>query len=577
MRGLKLAAVLLAILMTFVVFAPLSLAAEPNTIVSNSADWKDVYSVMLFASLTQRQATFLVSDRHALLLPEYLTPDTHIWVISSPNNEFTIGYDSYLRTRGFTTEGFEYDNVNLELAKQTDMKNFIIVDDSYGYNSVAVAPYAVVSKSYVLFADSTNIDQIDSFLTDRNPDKVLIYGHVDRTVKDALAKYSPEIINKDGDRFANNVEILKKYQDIAHAKQVILTNGEFIEQEIMSGKEPVIFIGRTNVPDVTREYIQGSDISVGVLIGNELVSTATFVRRELGISVFVKFARSARNPAGSISQVEALDMFYLPTYSVEIVIDSVSYNKATRQLEIVFRNTKDVAAYFKGTYTITNADGTRQTVGDAEPIFIEPNSYKTVTYVVDGFTENSVIDAYVIYGESKNSLENVIQEQFCMACSKKFSMIDVIDNCQLNLTSVSYNLPRKLFYAEIENIGPVGCYLDIELVDVMVAAERVTYHLTDVAYVDAGQSKELRIKGALEQDDIQDNQFVNAKVYYGQRQNGLVKILEGRFPLLIITQAFSAMTIISYALLAVIIIILALLLWLFFAKRRRKRKSYDNQ
>lgn len=575
MRGLKLVSVFLAIVMTFVVFAQFSLAAEPNTIVSNSADWKDVYSVMLFASLTNRQATFLVSDRHAILLPESLAANSHIWVISSPQNEFTVGYDSYLRTRGFTTEGFEYDNVNLELARQTDINNFVIVDDSYGYNSIAVAPYAIVSKSFVLFADSTNIDQIDSFLTDRPPEKIVVYGHVDRAVNDALAKYNPEIINKDGDRFANNVEILKKYQALTNAKQAILTNGEFIEQEIMSGKEPVVFIGRTNVPDVIREYIQGSDISVGVLIGNELVGTATFVRRELGISVFVKFARSARDPAGSISQVEALDMFYLPTYPLEIVIDSVSYNQATRQLEIVFRNTRNVAAYFKGTYTITNADGTRQTVGDAEAIFIEPNSYKTMTYVVDGFTENSAVDAYVIYGESKNSLENVIQEQFCISCSKKISMIDVIDNCQLNLISVSYNLPRKLFLAEIENTGAVGCYLDLELVDLLVAAERVTYHLIDVAYVDAGQSKELRIKGALEEDDMEDNKFVNAKLYYGQRQNGLVKLLEGRFPLVILTQAFSAMTIVSYALLAVIIFILALILWLFFVKRRKKRKSHS--
>jgi hypothetical protein len=574
MRGLRLVALLLLLAITFSMLPSNANAAEPNTIVSNSADWIDVYSVMLYGSLTNRQTTFLVSDKHALLLPEYLQANSHIWVISSPQNEFTVGYDSYLKTLGFTTEGFEYNDVNLELAKKLDTKNFVVIDGSYGYNAVSVAPYAVVSKSYVLFADATNIDKVDAFLSERNPEKVLIYGHVDRTVKDALQKYSPELINEDGDRFANNIDILKKYQDIAHAKQVILTNGEFIEQEIMSGKEPVVFIGRTNVPDVTRTYIQGSDISVGVLIGNELVNTATFVRRQLGISVFVKFARSSRSPSGSISQVEALDMFYLPTYSLELVIDSVNYNKATKQLEIVFRNTKDLAAYFKGTYTIKLGDGTTITVGDAEPVFIEPNSYKTMTYVVDGFGEDASVAAYVIYGESKNSLENVIDEQYCLSCDKKISMIDVIDNCQLNLTSVSYNLPRKLFLADIENTGAVPCYVDMELIDVIVAAERVTYQLADVAYIEPGQSKQLRIKGALEEDDIADNQFVNAKVYYGQRQNGLIKIIEGRFPLVIITQAFSALTIISYAVLAVIIILLALILWLLLAKRRKRK--HDN-
>jgi hypothetical protein len=572
MRGLRYIAIFLGILLAFTLM-PAAFAAEPDTIVSNSADWKDVYSVMLFGSLTNRPATFLVSDRHAILLPDYLPANGHIWVISSPGKEFTVSYDGYLKTKGFSTEGFSYANVNLELARESNTKKFIILDGSYGYNAISVAPYAVASKSFVLFADATNIDEVDTFLSETNPNKVVIYGHVDRQVKDALQKYSPETINNDGDRFANNVEIIKKYQEIAHAKQVILTNGEFIEQEIMSGKEPVVFIGRTNVPDITREYIQSTDISVGVLIGNELVSTATFVRRELGISVFAKFARSARSPSGSISQVEALDMFYLPTYSIELVIDSISYNKATRQLEVVLRNTKNVAAYFKGTYTITNADGSRLTVGDAEPIFIEPNSYRAVVYSLENFGENSVIDAYVIYGESKNSLENVIQEQYCLSCAKKFSMIDVIDNCKLNLTAVSYNLPRKLFNVQVDNIGPVGCYVDLEIVDAIVAAERVTYQLTDVAFLDPGETKELKIKGALEQDDLVDNQFVNVKAFYGQRQNALVKIIEGRFPLILVTQAFSAFTLISYAMLAIIILLLALILWLILAKRRKRKEN----
>ena len=73
----------------------------------------------------------------------------------------------------------------------------------------------------------------------------MIYGNVDREVKNTLAKYNPEIINKEGDRFLNNIEIVK-ISEIKHSKQAVLTNGEFIEQEIMSGSEPVVFIGTNN-------------------------------------------------------------------------------------------------------------------------------------------------------------------------------------------------------------------------------------------------------------------------------------------------------------------------------------------
>ena len=37
----------------------------------------------------------------------------------------------------------------------------------------------------------------------------------------------------------------------------------------------MLFTGRENVPDQIKEYLKNSDISVGVLIGNELVGAAT--------------------------------------------------------------------------------------------------------------------------------------------------------------------------------------------------------------------------------------------------------------------------------------------------------------
>ncbi len=506
--------------------------ADPERIISNSADWRDVYSVMLYGSLLSKPVNFLVSEKHGALLVNSIAPNARLWVISSKKVPYTTGYNSYLEGKGFTVENFEYDSVNLEIAKRLSTKSFLIVDDSYGYNAISVAPYAVASSSYVLFADEKNIDKVDSFLSGRNPTKVLIYGHVDRAVKNALSKYNPETINKDGDRFANNIEIVKRYQELSHSKQVVLTNGEFIENEIMQGQEPVIFIGRNNVPDIVRSYISDSGVTVGVLIGNELVNTATFIRRQVGISVFVKYARSARQPTGSVSQVEGLDAFYLPTYSLNLEIDSLTYNKANKQLEVVLRNTQDQAAYFKGTYTLTSQGGAKLTVGDADAIFIEPNSFKTVTYALEGLDESAAVGAYIIYGESRNSLEKVISEQYCLSCEKKFSAVDIIDSCDMNMTQLSYNVQRKTFLAEVTNIGKIGCYADIELADVVVAGEKVTYHLKDVAFLDSSETKALKIKGGLEREDLGDNQLVDVKLFYGQRQNSLTKLIEKRFPLL---------------------------------------------
>jgi len=111
-----------------------------------------------------------------------------------------------------------------------------------------------------------------------------------------------------------------------------MSNGEFIEASIMSGDDPVIFIGKSTVPQQIQDYIKTSGFQVSVLIGNELINSATAIRRQLGISVFVKFAQGSRTPTGPIATVEDLDKFPMPRYAVDMGIYSIMYNKATGSL-----------------------------------------------------------------------------------------------------------------------------------------------------------------------------------------------------------------------------------------------------
>ncbi len=550
-------AVIAAALLSTAVFAE-----DPDRIISNSEDWKDVYSVILYGNLIGKPANFLVSDRHATLILNSISKDSHIWAISSRKVPQVVGYKNFLESRGYSSEEFVYENANLEIAERLeDIKNFIVIDDSYGYNAISVAPYAVITQTYVLFADRSNINEIDSFLSGRNPDKVIIYGNVDREVRNTLQKYNPEIINKDGDRFLNNIEIAKKYQEIRHAKQAVLTNGEFIEQEVMSGSEPVIFIGTNNVPDATREYVQGSDIDVGVLIGNELVGTATFIRRQMGISVFVKFAQGARSPQGSISQVEALDMFYLPTYSLNLEIQSIKFNRATNKLEVTLRNTVDQAIYFIGSYSLAASDGSRQTVGDIGANFIDGNEVKTLTYDAENIPEGDLsVEVFIIYGESKGSLEKEIRK------TMRVESVRILDECEIEVTELSFRPGSRTFYANVENTGSVDCYVDMELVDLVIAGERKTFALESITELPSGSNKNLRIKvEEIEDEDLEDNQEVRVRAYYGEREDTLFKTQDKNLPLIIKGPDY-----LTYSLALVIIVLLILIIW----KRRKKKEEH---
>lgn len=549
--------VLLIIILLF------ALNAFADQIIVNSADWKDVYSGMLYGSLKGETAGFLVSDKHSTLILGTIPKGTSIRAISSADAPFVVGYKSILESRGYIGEEDIYDNVNLELAGELDVNNFIIVDDSYGYNAISVAPYAVVSDSYVLFADRNNIRDIASFLGTRTVDKLLIYGQVDREVRNALAVYTPELINKEGDRFANNIEVVKKYQEIKNAKQVLLTNGEFIEKEIMSGVEPVIFIGANNVPDQVREYIQGTDIDVGVLVGNELVGTATYIRRNVGISVFVKFAQGARVSKGAISQVEALDMFYLPVYTLNIEVDSIRYNRATNQLEINIKNTEEQAVYFKGSYSLKASDGSQQSVGDINPIFLDGNELKTVVYDVERMPEGIITaDIYIIFGESKGSMDKVLD------LTMEVETVDVFDNCEIDLKNLVYDKRKGIFYITIENIGKVGCFVDTEIIDLLIDGQTRSFGADEVLHIKDGKKKKQKIKVKLTEEDIEENEIVTVRAYYGERENSLVKIIEAEFEL--------KLKGIDYAFYSLLIIIILLLFLIFWRRRKDKKKKHSS-
>lgn len=548
-----------------VILSGFAAAAEPDRILSNSEDWRDVYTIMQYGTLQGKTTNFLVSNKHATLIMNQISKTSHIWVISSKDVPYVVGYEALLNSKGFSAEEFEYDNINLELAELlTDVNKFIIIDDSYGYNAISVAPYAATTNSFVLFADSDNIRDVENFLEGRDVESIIIYGQVDREVKNALEQYNPDIINEEGDRFLNNIEIVKRYQELNHAKQTILTNGEFIEQEIMSGSQPVIFIGTNNVPDVIREYIQSSEIEVGVLIGNELVGTATTIRRQVGISVFVKFAQGSRAPQGRISQVEALDMYYLPIYNLNIEVDNIKYNRATNKLEVTLRNTEDLAAYFIGTYSLTASDGSRQTIGDVGANFIDGEQLKTVVYDVDPMPDGKIsVDVFIIYGESKGSLEKEIRMTI------EVETVKVMDNCQIQINGVGLNTPRKIFYVETENIGTVDCYVDMEIIDLVVAGQKTTYGLEQVSTIKAGQKKDLRIKiEDFEKEDLEDNERITVRAYYGERENSLVQILEGTFDVTV-----RGVDYVFWGLLVVIVVILFLIFW----KRKKKKEEEDKK
>jgi hypothetical protein len=547
-------------------FLPVINAQEKNFdhVVSNSEKWQDVYSSMIYATLNNVGSDFLVSTPHGDVLLNNINKNNRIKVITSSKNPYVFNYLNTIRLRKFAepTEMIT-ENANIDLIKEMpEINNFIIVGDSYGFNAIAVTPYAIITKSWVFLSNRLNIYELDGVLSTKNINKIIIYGYVDKEVRNVLSKYNPEIIDNN-DRFKDNIEIVKKYIELKPVKQVAFTNGEFIEKELMNGLEPVLFTGKENVPDEINEYLKTSDIEVGVLVGNDLVGAATNIKRSSGINVMVKFARGARAETSGVSLIEGLDLFPLPTPSIKITVYSIRYNRATNLLEVTYKSDSNAPAYIKGTFTLSSG-GENTRVGDIESIFISPGDYKTIMYSVNlSFIENIKAEVYVLFGESSTSLDRVLRG------SMDVSIINIIDNCKIereNIQSIKYNKQKKAFIIKIKNSNPVDCWYDLELNNILIGYTKQTFSIENGVLIKSGKIKEIILYQELDKSDLENNEYIRMTLYSGEKEDSLVnKLIFDKIKL-----SVENLTVLTYVIIGLVILIIILIIIIFLIRRRDK-------
>ena len=532
-------------------------AEEFTNIISNSENWQDVYSIMHYANLKNVEGDFITSTEHGTVILNGINKENKIKVITSKDNPYLFNYKETIESQGFQgVEEIIVEDANLELINDLpEIQNFIIVGDSFGYNAIAVIPYAILTDSWVFLANRLNAQEIDFILSERNVKTILIYGYVDREVRDAIEKYNPEVIDNE-DRFQDNIEIVEKFLAIQPTKQVLLTNGEFIEKELMKGKEPIIFTGKENVPDQIRDYLKDSMIEIGVLIGNDLINTATNIRRSTGISVMVKFARGARSQQSGISAVEGLDLFPLPTPTMNLELHSVKYNKINSQLEVTYKSSSNIPIYFKGTITV-KSDTESIKVGDTQPTFITPGNFKTVIYPLElKSLEDLSAEIYTIYGDSKSSSDRILEKEI------DIGVIEVLDKCKIEIKDLKYNKQSKSFIIDIKNLEDTNCWVSIELEDVLTGYTKKTIGTEKSIEIPAKKSKAINIKEEMTEEDLSSNKIINLIAHYGEREENLVNIIQGEFELNV-----DNLTTITYAILILLLLIILLIVFLFVLKK----------
>lgn len=538
-----------------------------DQILVNSNNWQDVYYGLLFAELTGTPGDFLLIPELAPDVVQSLSPARQRVLLIEPARQRQYpGLRQLLEEEGFIivdvpgTGDYGY-----RLLDMIEPKGIMMTDARYPYNAVSLAPYALQQQSFVLFPEATSLDQLTQVLDERDV-PLTAYGILGAAIQQAIEPYNPLIIDKGG-KFDNNIYLVEQFLSEQDIKQVVLTNGEFIETSLITDFNPVLFIGRSNVPDNVKEFLGESDMEVAVVVGNYLSDVASDLKRTLkrdygkDVSFIVKFAKTPRVLTAQFTTPTALEYFSLPIINPELIISSIVYNQLTEKLEVTYENPSLITAFFIASHTIT-ADGSAFSIGDEDPQMIPGGQQKTFLYDLDVTGEDISVDSFVVYGDYPKSLEYSYTQSFT-----DIPFIRIADYAELDITKVVYDKLDDAFYITLHNPGDVPTYANVELVDIIVDGLPTTLGTLKVALLEPGASKQVYVRAKLTSLDILENENVLVRASYGQREEVLFKQEEASLPLK--TRLIKE----SYFVAAGAVLILAILI--FFLLKRKKTYECD--
>jgi len=435
-----------------------AISCAEDYVVINSLDGRDVLSGVFYANVKGYPVKFMgYPGGDAATLAVKIGENHDILLIESPDRPVSVFVETALEQRDNTVTVYESSDgkdTNLDLAVRSGATKFIVVESAFSDGALSAMPYAKITGAYVIMADKENIESVKEIVS--NADEVIIYGYVDSAVREELEDLNPQIIGKGDDRYEDNIELSDKMMDEFGMKNIIMTEGTYIETGMVDAGLPLVFCGRI-VPDPTYDFIkektQNDELDTVYLIGGTKITNAvrnmrSQIKAELGTNqsfgIWLRFAQMMPGNTGMMT----LDSFPLPAYIPRLEITELVYNTATGNVMLGIKNIGDGPAFYATEIHILVDDAEYKVLGDNDPVLIEKDDTVGLEYELD-FNEleegNVTAVAIVKYGSSKYSLEEYVDYV------GNLTEIEYVDRSDVSAREARYDTSRKILYLSIKN------------------------------------------------------------------------------------------------------------------------------
>jgi len=485
--------------------------------VVNSKDWRDVFSVMLYSSLTSESATFLNSESLSGFTA-VVKEDTNLKIYESQEMPYITNLASQLKAIGYkvldSTKGKRF---NLELVPEGINKFVVVSSDSYRLLP-SIASFAANKHYWVFIVDETNVNEVVSYL--KNADEVIAVGNFRRDILDAIKPYFDEWINNDN-VFLDSVKLADKFDSIT---SVVISDGFALESEYFRTKNPVLISGSNKLLDEVFNFLLAHDVKAVIVVGNSLASVGEQIRERSNksISVFIKFGQADAQNTG---KVYALTFFPLPAPKLSLEITNVIYDPEQKKLIVYFKNKGNVGIYELTTLSVKNDDKELASASQEGPIFLGARESIPVSFDIDlpiaELSEDTQVVFYTSFGLSPLELDNYLTmpDKFVppYVTSLKIKELN-IEQLNFDVIDVAYYPSLNRIGIDLINNGTNEVYYSLRIQDLIVNGLKENL-VKEGVLEPSGEVERVYIPVKLDPIDIEENTVFKLEAFYGPSQD----------------------------------------------------------
>ncbi|VVB56830.1 Uncharacterised protein [uncultured archaeon] len=435
-------------------------ALHATTVLVNSQNYEDVMAASVYAAANGDTLAFAITPAQAVFVTHYYTSvKTDPVVYLEGSKTILPNMATLLRQTGLRNlTVVQGQPVQEWVADQFPRKQAILVGGGYGQDALSLAPYAALTKSPLFFVDEpSRAGPVLDAIASRGYASTLIYGQVaSQLTPEQTAKLpEPQTIDT-GSRYTNNMEIVRRFEQIRPARQAMFVSGYSFEKSMVDASYPIVLVGRSSVPNDLADFLKKQNITSGVVFSGDstdpsqqssIVDGMASLRALYPeLAVFIKFGEGY----AGVNQALPLMVMPLPSPTVSLQVLNLSYNVGAKRFELRVANAGDFIYLSSGVFVSGVGSA------DSSQISLAPNQTTTVGIPLDASSaivsgHIPAADVTVNYGEDAGLLDNVDTVSFTNIPLSTYS-----DNSTLTLVRVTYSSDQKAFQLQMQGDGWVS-------------------------------------------------------------------------------------------------------------------------